>query len=250
MSNIFNIQQELLNIFDAIEESDGDISPELEEKLTIAQDNFNNKIKDYYFVIKNIENDINVIKDEQNRLKVLKESKEKTIARLKNIIINAVEQFGNTNKNGNKFVDFGIGKVTIRTTNAIEIDEESTNNFIQNLIRGLNWYNLNNQLDKSIINENNLIDYANSSKNYEDSESVIFNNYDIDNLGTSINLKVPLRTLLSDDKGFDLIKSIVKYGEFDIKPNISKTDIKNNNKIDGDIPSFAKIVKNKTINIK
>ena len=38
MSNIYNIQQDLLALFGAIEDNEGDLTPELEEALAIKQE--------------------------------------------------------------------------------------------------------------------------------------------------------------------------------------------------------------------
>ena len=81
MSNIFNIKQELLSIFNELEENDGELTPELEESLNIKQEEFKDKIKSYTNVVKMLENDIVGIKAEKARLNDLQKSKEKTIER-------------------------------------------------------------------------------------------------------------------------------------------------------------------------
>ena len=51
MASIYNIQQDLLDIFDQIETNEGEITPELEEQLHISQDEFKDKIRSYTCVI-------------------------------------------------------------------------------------------------------------------------------------------------------------------------------------------------------
>ena len=51
MASIYNIQQELLDIFNQIEENEGEITPELEEQLRISKDEFEDKIRSYTGVI-------------------------------------------------------------------------------------------------------------------------------------------------------------------------------------------------------
>ena len=58
MSNIYNIQQNLLSIFEQIEENEGELTPELELALQINQANFKNKVRDYTKVIQQFETDI------------------------------------------------------------------------------------------------------------------------------------------------------------------------------------------------
>ena len=71
--NIFEIEQDLLSIFDEIEENEGELTPELEEKLAITQENFKNKVESYINLIKIKDGEINTISEEINRLETKKE---------------------------------------------------------------------------------------------------------------------------------------------------------------------------------
>lgn len=77
MASIFNIQQDLYAIFNSIEENEGEITPELEEVLTIKREEFSTKIQGYVAYIKQLELDNKGIKEEIARLKDLQKSKEK-----------------------------------------------------------------------------------------------------------------------------------------------------------------------------
>ena len=46
--NIWQIQQDLLDIFNELEDNGGELTPELEEKLAVTQEDFKNKIKSSY----------------------------------------------------------------------------------------------------------------------------------------------------------------------------------------------------------
>ena len=111
MANIYNIQQYLFSIFDELEENGGELTPELEEQLNITQEQFKSKIKDYSNVVKMLENDIVAIKEEKARLSDFQKSKEKAIERLKKIMVEAIENFGDTTKSGGKYVDYGTCQV-------------------------------------------------------------------------------------------------------------------------------------------
>ena len=63
MANIYQISQELLAIFDELEENGGELTPELEEQLNITREEFKDKIKSYSNVVKMLENDIVDIKE-------------------------------------------------------------------------------------------------------------------------------------------------------------------------------------------
>ena len=83
--NIYQIQEELLATFDELEANGGEITPELEEKLAITQDEFKDKIKDYAGLIKHLEAGIKECKEEESRIKAFRVRKEKLQDKLKEI---------------------------------------------------------------------------------------------------------------------------------------------------------------------
>lgn len=250
MANIYQISQELLSIFDIIEENGGELTPELEEALTLTQESFNNKIKDYTNVVKVLQNEIMDIKVEKARLNELQKSKEKTIDRLKSIIIKAINDFGTANKSGVKSIDYGTGKVSIRKSTTVEVDEDNINSFVKRYVNGLNWYNMQNQLDRSIIDDATLLQYANQTD--DDSELVDLNytKEDIAKLNANIDVNVSLDELISSNKGFELAKALIKFGRFDIKASVNKNDIKSTATETKFVPAFARVVTNENLTIK
>ena len=247
--NIFNIKQELLDIFNEIEENEGELTPELEEQLNITQEEFKNKIKSYSDIVKMLENDIIDIKAEKARLNDLQKSKEKTIERLKKIMIDAIELFGDTTKFGGKFVDYGTGKVSIRNTQTIEVEEDVTNRFVNRALTCLRWYKQNNQLDT--IDASDILEYCNSKSPYEENEDItILSEEDIAQIKADINLDIPVKDLFTTEKGMKLAKALAEYAIFDCKAKVSKTDIKANAKENHTMPVFAKLVNNQTLTIK
>lgn len=249
MSNIFNIKQELLSIFDELEENGGELTPELEEQLNITQEEFRDKIKSYSNAVKMLENDIIDIKTEKARLNDLQKSKEKTIERLKKIMIDAVELFGDTTKSGSKYLDYGTGKVSIRNTQVVEVEEDITDRFVNRFLTCLRWYQQNNQLDT--ITSSDVLEYCNSkSPNEEDEEITILSEEDITQIKADINLDIPISELLTTERGMKLAKALAEYSVFTCKSKISKTDIKANAKENHTMPVFAKLVDNQTLTIK
>ena len=249
MSNIYNIKQELLNIFNELEENGGELTPELEEQLNITQEEFRDKIKSYSNAVKMLENDIIDIKAEKARLNDLQKSKEKTIERLKKIMIDAVELFGDTNKSGSKYLDYGTGKVSIRNTQVVEVEEDITDRFVNRFLTCLRWYQQNNQLDT--ITSSDVLEYCNSkSPNEEDEEITILSEEDIAQIKADINLDIPISELLTTERGMKLAKALAEYSVFTCKSKISKTDIKANAKENHTMPVFAKLVDNQTLTIK
>lgn len=249
MSNIFNIKQELLAIFEELEENGGELTPELEKQLNITQEEFRNKIKSYSNVVKMLENDIIDIKSEKARLNDLQKSKEKTIERLKKIMIDAVELFGDTTKSGSKYLDYGTGKVSIRNTQVVEVEEDVTERFVNRALTCLRWYQQNNQLDT--ITASDVLDYCNSKSPYEENEEItVLSEEDIAQIKADINLDIPVSELFTTKRGMKLAKALAEYAVFTCKAKVSKTDIKANAKENNTMPVFAKLVNNQTLTIK
>ena len=254
MANIYNIQQSLFSVFDELEENGGDLTPELEEQLNITQEQFKSKIKDYSNVIKMLETDITAIKEEKARLSDLQKSKEKNIERLKKIMVEAIENFGDTTKTGGKYVDYGTGKVSVRNSQAIEVEEDSVNRFVNRLITSLKWYNENNQLHNGLVDPIDVIAFANSKTQEEENDDVevdVYNAKDTENLSISVDLDINIPTLLTTEKGINLAKALLDYNIFSIKAKADKKSIKDEAKSEQHyMPVFAKLVTNKSISIK
>lgn len=249
MNNIYNISQELLAIFAEIEENEGELTPELEQALNLTRESLKDKIKSYSNCIKMLEGDISLIKAEKERLSAMQNTKERTINRLKQVMITAIEQFGDDTKSGGKYIDFGTGKVSIRNTEVLEVNDEATNTFMNRYLSGLAWYDMQNQLDRGIVNTESLLNYANNDPD-DYNNNLNFSIEDVDKLNADINLQVSIKTLLEDDKGFNLIKSLVQYGNFEVKAKVNKNDIKREIKEECKTPCFVELVNNKTITIK
>lgn len=253
MASIFNIQQDLYAIFDSIEENEGEITPELEEALTIKREEFSTKIQGYVAYIKQLELDNKGIKEEIARLKDLQKSKEKTIDNLKKIIAMAINDFGDTNKSGTKFLDYGTGKVSIRKSDSIEVDEEGTKQFVNRFFRYFNWLHSTNTADQQELDVKDVIDFCNKTKQ-DDEEDIIETNYtddDLANLQASLDFKVNLKDLITNPDGLKLINSLLDYKVLaTIKPSVDKTEVKKEVKSNGEIPTFAKYVIKDNVVIK
>lgn len=213
MASIFNIQQDLYAIFDSIEENEGEITPELEEALTIKREEFSTKIQGYVAYIKQLELDNKGIKEEIARLKDLQKSKEKTIDNLKKIMAMAINAFGDTNKSGTKFLDYGTGKVSIRKSDSIEVDEEGTKQFVNRFFRYFNWLHFTNTADQQELDVKDVIDFCNKNKQ-DDEEDIVETNYtddDLTNLQANLDFKVNLKDLITNPNGLKLINSLLDY---------------------------------------
>lgn len=253
MASIFNIQQDLYAIFNSIEENEGELTPELEEALTIKREEFSTKIQGYVAYIKQLELDNKGIKEEIARLKDLQKSKEKTIDNLKKIMAMAINDFGDVTKSGTKFLDYGTGKVSIRKSDSIEVDEEGTKQFVNRFFRYFNWLHFTNTADQQELDTKDIVDFCNKTKQ-DDEEDVVETNYtddDLNNLQANLDFKVNLKDLITNPNGLKLINSLLDYKVLaTIKPSVDKIEVKKEVKSNGEIPTFAKYVIKDNVVIK
>ena len=207
--NIFEISKELESVFDELEENGGELTEELEKKLSISQDEFRSKVNAYLSIIKNIESDVDCCDKEIKRLQSVKKSKQNTIDRLKNILVWAIDKFGDINKSGNRYVDLGTSKITIKSSNKVIVNEKYADDIISNTFAELNEANYTKELY-----DNPIKDLITTPENK------------LDGITTTISVDIPLEDLYND-KGDNFIKSLFNYdANFKVKTNISKSSLK------------------------
>ena len=254
MANIFNIQQELFDIFNQIEENEGELTPELEESLKITQDEFKDKIQAYTAVVKQLEVDLAAIKDEKARLDSLKKSKEKTIERLKNVMRDAIMYFGETSKSGVKFIDYGTGKVSLRKSESIELDDDKLKAFTNRFISYFNWLNYQNTFDQTEFDCKEITDYCNQAHGNDFDEDAIlpdFTEDDMAKIQADLDFRISLKDIITTEKGRALIRAILEYNTVvSAKPVVDKKAIKDEVKSDSTIPTFATYIVKQNVTIK
>ena len=249
--NLWQIEQELLSIFDELENNGGELTEDLENRLYISQEDFNDKIEGYTNYIKSLNNDIDCIKIEQKRLKDLADKKAKTIDRLKQVVIDAIEPFGDTKKSGVKYLDYGTGSVSVRKSESVEVNTDVVDRVCDTLTSIVEFAKQTNQLDVSTqIDKNDIIRITNQSNTDYMSYNHITKD-DLDNIYCNIEVTVPIKDL-TDGTGYSIIKDIAKYTEdYSIKGKVSKSELKPILKEnEAAVPTLAKLVVNKNIIIK
>lgn len=245
--NIFEIEQDLLSVFDEIEENEGEITPELEEKLEVTQENFKNKVESYVNLIKIKEGELDTISFEIDRLKKLGESKTKLIARLQNIILQAINKFGDTTPKGGKFFDYGTGKISIRKTQIVDTNDELIKFIGSNLSHELAIRKVNNQLNvlPPITKEELLA-------NLNDDETPFgITPDDLDNIKFDISVEVNLNDILTNEN-FEFIKEAINLSpKFKLSSKVSKSELKTKLKENGSCaPNIAALDYSESLSIK
>jgi hypothetical protein len=142
--NIFNLTEEFLSLISEIEDNEGELTPELEERLEVNQNNFESKLRNYRYVVLMLNSDINLIDDEVSRLLKLKESKSKTIDRLKNVMLQSTILLGEDGKSGNKKLNFSDFKLWTVNKQSVEIDENEVldNKYLKLTVSNINGSNM------------------------------------------------------------------------------------------------------------
>lgn len=241
--NIWQIQQDLLDIFNELEENGGELTPELEEKLAVTQEDFKNKVKSYGEVIKSLKGEIDIIDKETARLKELKDAKNKVIERLSKVIAGAITKFGDETKSGGKFLDYGTGKISVRNTEKVEINTDRTDRIAKNVFNYIN--NLAYTRELYGVSE---ISYEDLKKS-EGLEDVEYN--DLANIPATLTFDVNLKELLQNE-GVDFMQTFFRLiTNYKVKSNVSKTVMKDVIK-EGlfDVSKIAHIEQNQSITIK
>lgn len=254
--NIFQIQQELLDIFEELEETGGELTEELEQQLAITQENFKTKIESYANVIKSVKADIAAIDEETKRLAALKKSKQGMIDRLSNIMANSIDMFGETTKSGGKFIDYGTGKISVRNTVKCEVDEAKVKCMGDEFARQLAYeVMLGNASNRENITFEELIQRCKEHVCAEDDGTIVEDGFDvtrgdIEHSAFDITIRAGLEDMCCDE-GFRAIKNLSEtFGKsISLSPKIDKTWLK------GELPNsddvtIGKLVENKSITIK
>ena len=254
MNNIWQIQQELLSIFNELEENGGELTEELEQQLAISQEDFRSKVESYTNVIKSVKADIAAIDQESKRLAELKKSKTAMVDRLSKVIIEAVDKFGDTTKNGSKFFDYGTGKVSIRNSQKVEVDENKIYAIADEFSKAVTYEAmLGNASNREGFTYEEIIQrckeraIAIADEVVNDPQEVTAN--DIMATEVEVSFKKPLCELMSAEDGYKIVKEIASIGNFVIKPSISKSSLKSAITGGFDI-TIGKVIDNQSLTIK
>lgn len=138
MSSLYQISEDLLNIFANIEENEGEVTEEELLALEIKQEELNEKLASYKKAIRVWNADIDACKAEEKRLKDARSVKENRINKLKDRMLNAVITFGyegkpNAKGKSNHYYELPDGRMYTRTTESVELDENRLT-ILKNLI--------------------------------------------------------------------------------------------------------------------
>lgn len=251
--SIFDIDLELYALYNEIEEAGGEISPEIEEKLELNSQEMTNKIKSITNYINKLKADLLAIKSETDRLAKLKKSKENTIAGITKLVLFAINKYGTADKKGKKWFDWSTGKVGIRKSTSVELDDKKINNLVDVLkttvVNGIYTNTLHQSssidsqalLDAAIHNAQIEGDITNSEVEVDDMDDIIVN----------VTIPVTMAKLLYGD-GYSLLANMgdVAKDGWSFKPSVDKRAMKVKLTDEGCTSNIAKVVENDNLTIK
>jgi len=253
--SIFDIERDLLDIFEELEENGGELTPELEEKLELNGQEVTRKVKSYVGYIQKLQADQASIKAEQDRLKALSESKQKTIDNISHLVLYALDKFGIEDKKGKKFFDWGTGKVSTRTSTSVEVDtkkiEGVTDIISATFANGI----YTNTLDyANSIDENGVLDACQhnvSNDEYQSPDPIELEVEDLDDIIVNITVPVSASALLHGN-GYQLMTKVgaVNPNGWKFKPTVDKKTMKAKLADKGCTSNIAKVVTKENLSIK
>ena len=251
--SIFDIDKELYSIYDEIEEAGGEITPEIEEKLELNGQEMTNKVKSITSYINKLKADLLAIKSETDRLAKLKKSKDNTITGLTKLVLFAINNYGTEDKKGKKWIDWGTGKVGVRKSVSVELDDKKIENLVDVLkttvVNGI-YTNTLHQFDS--IDPNAILDAAINNSQIEgeitNSEVEI---EDMDDVIVNVTIPVSMANLLRGD-GYMLLAKMgdVSKDGWSFKPSVDKKAMKVKLTDEGCNSNIAKVVENDNLTIK
>lgn len=121
MATLFNITEEQRRINFLLEESEGEITPELEELLAVNEANLNTKAESYRNAILKNATEIKAAKEEKKRIDALIKQKERANDMMQERIKEAMQTFGLEEININNGVG---GRFSFRKSASLVIDNE------------------------------------------------------------------------------------------------------------------------------
>ena len=253
--NIFNISQELEDIFYQIEENGGEITPELEERLAITEDKLHDKLDSYRRVHSKLLSDAKTCKEEETRIAKLRKTKENQAERLKDTMLTAVQQFGALGKSGNRLINLPDAKLYTKSSACTEVDLNRSSILMQLFLDVYRVAWSQDTLDGQYgsMTDGRLLDLINDrfAKAYPNEEIVPFTIDDLYNLKLNFNFSFSLSELNCTDK-FSLLQAWfdnAQVGDSAISCIVDKTNVKSRI-TKGDDISIANVVYHDSLIIK
>jgi hypothetical protein len=121
MMNLYQLNQNYLEIEQMLEESGGEITPEIEQLLIQNQDDFKNFAQFQIYLMRKFESQVEACKNEIKRISELAKSREKAVASLEANFLETLKRFGRLDKTGVYRYETDTLKISTRKSTVVEI---------------------------------------------------------------------------------------------------------------------------------
>ena len=223
MASLYNISQDILAIYDKIDQQEGEIFPEDEQALMITKEEFKEKLTGYNGYIGELNSNIDACKKEEARIKALRKSYEGRLDTTKKVVLTAVQQFGTPTKNGGWAIEFPTFKFSTRRSEVVVEDKLRLEYLEKELNRLIRELYINGMLNPNIKWDiQGLCDTLNANikaemeMNGEESIFVPFTPMDLDLIDIDIECTSKISNLFRINNG---IADVIAKG------NITKQEI-------------------------
>ena len=253
MASLYNISENILRIFNEVEQAEGEITDELYNALCVKQEELKTKLDAYVKAIKSWEADEKALKDEKKRFNDRQNVFKNRIERLKCAVLEAVLTFGEHGKS-NMFIELPTFRLSSRSSQSIEVDENRVRIFMEEFERyvrelvdvGVLYVGKDVDL-QGILDAINANCRAVHGENFED-----FTLNDLIALKINVNQTASVYDLFKSGRALQLYGNEPIYTHMEVAT--SKDDWKaiiESSKIAGtSTPTMAKVVVNQSLQIK
>jgi hypothetical protein len=169
-NSLCNIEKDYLEIVNELEENEGEVTPELDERLKINKADFDKKMDAYSDIITTVDIQNTAIDAEIKRLQNLKQSRIKVVENLKSRMVDAIKLYGFMGKSNNALFQTDRHRFFTVLTHKVGIDDwawDSYKESFENYLKGKDDYlEPVNNLKQDMINvEIKIRDYADNALN-------------------------------------------------------------------------------------
>jgi len=120
--SLYKIEEKLLSILTEIDDNEGELTPELEESLVIAQEDFESKMYGYSIAVRELGLSSANATSELLRISKYKDTLDNKIQKLKTAMLDAVMLFGDKDHKGKEIWRFQAGTFKMNTSRSVSTE--------------------------------------------------------------------------------------------------------------------------------
>lgn len=257
MDNLFSISNELRNIIEDIEVQGGEVTDEQLQQFEVKEQEMKDKLDNYRKAILVLKYQEEMCSNEIKRLQAAKKTKGNIVDKLNNSILNAVLEFGDYGKSGNKTYSTDTFKFYTVNRKGLKVDEHRLQILAECFKNWATYLNDNdcliNDYDDFDFNPDNVINWINKharENGFLQEEDPDFIVDDLYCVKIEFNASIEIANLIKRDKVEILQVSLDNDEAINSKPCLNPIKVKE--LIDSNIinPTVASIIVKPYINMR